>query len=58
MSTSESDASWLSNAEGDANATGGYYVTPEEVLATEVELQLDLNGDGLIGASISTSIGS
>jgi serine protease AprX len=49
-STSESDASWLSNAEADASPDGGYYVTTYELITTEIELDVDLNGDGIIGA--------
>lgn len=29
---------------------GGYYVTTDELITTEIELDVDLNGDGIIGA--------
>jgi serine protease AprX len=48
-STSQSDASWLSGAEGDAAIDGGELISREELLVTEVDLNLDLNGDGYIG---------
>jgi serine protease AprX len=46
-STSESDASWMANAETDAGNVD--QVTTDEILATELELDLDLNGDGVVG---------
>lgn len=55
-STSESDASWLTSAEVDASADGGYWVTSAELIATELELSLDLNGDGVIGAAPTTGL--
>jgi serine protease AprX len=58
ISTLETDVSLLSNAEAEANANGGYWISPEELLATEVELGVDLNGDGHVGvATTSFSLG-
>jgi serine protease AprX len=63
-STSNSDASWLSGAEGDAAIDGGELISQEELLVTEVDLNLDLNGDGYVGivptpapAPVATSTG-
>jgi serine protease AprX len=49
-STSESDASLLSSAEMETNAGDGYEVTADEFFTTEIELDIDLNGDGIVGA--------
>jgi hypothetical protein len=57
-SQAESDASWLTSAEVEANSDGGYWVTPEELITTELELSLDLNGDGIIGAVAPVISGS
>jgi serine protease AprX len=48
-SASQSDASWVSNAQDDINSTGGEYATPSEIYAAELDLSVDLNGDGIIG---------
>jgi serine protease AprX len=51
-STSDADASSLTSAETDSYSNGGYWVTPEELMATEVEIGIDLNGDGIIGKPV------
>jgi hypothetical protein len=57
-STSQSDASWVSNAQDDINSTGGYYATPAEIQQAELDLSVDLNGDGIIGPPplVTTSV--
>ena len=52
-STSESDASWVSNAEADAGTVE--QMTAAEIMASELELGLDLNGDGVIGVFVVLS---
>ncbi|MBA2383904.1 MAG: S8 family serine peptidase [Actinobacteria bacterium] len=49
-STSESDASWLSNAESDSGSAP--LVATDELAAAELELGLDLNGDGVVGVFV------
>jgi serine protease AprX len=46
-SASESDTSWMDNAGSDAGSVDD--VSADEILATELELGLDLNGDGAVG---------
>jgi serine protease AprX len=54
ISSAQSDASWVSNAADDATASGGYWMTDEELIAAELELGLDLNGDGAVGVKVTT----
>jgi hypothetical protein len=51
---SQSDASWLSNADNDYTSTGAETATPDEILQTELSLGVDLNGDGIVGPPPST----
>jgi hypothetical protein len=46
---SQSDASWLSNADNDVNSSGAELVSPDEIQQTELNLGVDLTGDGLVG---------
>ena len=55
ISGASTDASWISNANEDVIADGGYWLTAEELLASELEFGLDLNGDGVIGADLTAA---
>ena len=52
---SQTDASWVSNAGDDMNSTGGEYATLAEIAQTELDLGVDLNGDGIIGPVATAS---
>jgi len=56
ISSAQTDASWISNAEDDATSEGGYWMTDEELVASELELGLDLNDDGVIGVKLTTVV--
>jgi serine protease AprX len=57
-SMSQSDASWVANAANDTSSSGGYYASPAEITQAELDLGVDLNGDGMIGPVASSPVTS